>query len=125
MTILISLSFSVFAESFNVLVYPSNTETERYITAFFPQITADNAKKTIILERLQRKVDKELGEALAKAYSTEDESKVNAAKEAYDNRTVVLEDEPFFDLKLCEQPKEAYDIKALESGDAALRCSAA
>ena len=120
MTILISLSFSVFAESFNVLVYPSNTETERYITAFFPQITADNAKKTIILERLQRKVDKELGEALAKAYSTEDESKVNAAREAYDNRTVVLEDEPFFDLKLCEQPKEAYDIKALESGDAAL-----
>ena len=120
MTILISLSFSVFAESFNVLVYPSNTETERYITAFFPQITADKAKRTIVLERLQRKVDKELGEALAKAYSTEDESKVNAAREAYDNRTVVLEDEPFFDLKLCEQPKEAYDIKALESGDAAL-----
>ena len=120
MTILFVLSFSVFAESFNVLVYPSNTETERYISAFFPQITADNAKRTIVLERLQRKVDKELGEALAKAYSTEDEGKVNAAREAYDNRTVVLEDEPFFDLKLCEQPKEAYDIKALESGDAAL-----
>ena len=120
MTILISLSFSVFAESFNVLVYPSNTETERYITAFFPQITADNTNRTIVLERLQRKVDKELGEALAKAYSTEDESKVNAAREAYDNRTVVLEDEPFFDLKLCEQPKEAYDIKVLENGDAAL-----
>ena len=120
MTILISLSFSVFAESFNVLVYPSNTETERYISAFFPQITADNTNRTIVLERLQRKVDKELGEALAKAYSTEDEGKVNAAREAYDNRTVVLEDEPFFDLKLCEQPKEAYDIKVLENGDAAL-----
>ena len=120
MTILFVLSFSVFAESFNVLVYPSSTETERYITAFFPQITADNTNRTIVLERLQRKVDKELGEALAKAYSTEDEGKVNAAREAYDNRTVVLEDETFFDLKLCEQPKEAYDIKALENGDAAL-----
>ena len=82
MTILFVLSFSVFAESFNVLVYPSNTETERYISAFFPQITADNAKRTIVLERLQRKVDKELGEALVKAYNTEDESKVNAAREA-------------------------------------------
>ena len=120
MTILISLSFSVFAESFNVLVYPSNFETERYIAAFFPQITADNAKKTLVLERLQLKADKELGEALAKAYKTEDEAKVNEAKEAYENRAVVLEDEPFFGLKLCEQPKDAYDITVLESGDAAL-----
>lgn len=120
MTILIMLSFSVYAESFNVLVYPSNTETERCITAFFPQVTADNAKKSLVLERLQRKTDKELGEALAKAYKTEDEAKVNEAKEAYENRAVALEDEPFFDLVLCEQPKEAYDIKALESGDVAL-----
>ena len=120
MTILIMLGFSVYAESFNVLVYPSNTETERYITAFFPQVTADNAKKSLVLERLQRKTDKELGEALAKSYKTEDEAKVNEAKEAYENRAVALEDEPFFDLVLCEQPKEAYDIKALESGDVAL-----
>ena len=120
MTILISLSFSVFAESFNVLVYPSNAGTERYIVAFFPQVTVNNAKKTLVLERLQQKADKEAGEALAKAYETEDETKVNAARAAYENRTIVLEDEPFFDLKLCEQPKEAYDIKALESGDAAL-----
>ena len=120
MTILILLSFSVFAESFNVLVYPSNSEMERYIAAFFPQITADNAKKSLVLERLQLKADKELGEALAKAYKTEDEAKVNEAKEAYENRAVVLEDEPFFGLKLCEQHKEAYDIKSLESGDGAL-----
>ena len=120
MAILITLGFSVFAESFNVLVYPSNAGVERYIAAFFPQITADNTKKNLVLERLQRKTDKELGEALAKAYKTEDEAKVNEAREAYENRTIVLEDEPFFDLKLCEQPKEAYDIKALESGEVAL-----
>ena len=120
MTILLVLCFSVFAESFNVLVYPSNAEMERYIAAFFPQITADNAKKSLVLERLQLKADKELGEALAKAYKTEDEAKVNDAREAYDNRAVVLEDEPFFGLKLCEQPKDAYDITVLESGDGAL-----
>ena len=120
MTILIMLSFSVFAGSFNVLVYPSNTETERYITAFFSQIIADNTKKSLVIERLQRKADKELGEALAKAYKTEDEAKVNEAREAYENRTVVLDDEPFFDLVLCEQPKETYDIKAMETGDVAL-----
>ena len=120
MTVLIAICFSAFAESINVLVYPSDTEIERYLLSFYPRIEADAQKRSLVIRRLQAKADKKLGEALAKAYKTEDEAKVDEAKEAYDNRTVVLEEEPLFDLKLCEQPKEAYDIKAMESGDIAL-----
>ena len=120
MTILIGLCFSLCAESINVLVYPSNTETERYLTLFFPRIEADAQKRSLVAMRLQEKADKQLGEALDQAYKSEDEAKVNAAKEAYENRAVKLDDEPFFNLQLCEQPKESYDISAMEKGDIAL-----
>ena len=120
MTILIGLCFSLCAESINVLVYPSNTETERYLILFFPRIEADAQKRSLVAMRLQEKADKQLGEALDQAYKSEDEAKVNAAKEAYENRAVKLDDEPFFNLQLCEQPKESYDISAMEKGDIAL-----
>lgn len=120
MTILIALCFSAFAESFNVLVYPSNAEIERYLSAFIPKIAADAEKKALILRRLQEKQDRELGEALAKAYKSEEEEKVAEAREAYESRAVVLEEEPFFELNLVEQPSMSYDIGKMTEGDLAL-----
>ena len=120
MTILLVLCFSAFAESFNVLVYPSNSEMERYLSAFFPKLSADLEKKNLVLQRLQEKQDKELGKALADAYRSEDEAKVSAAREAYETRSVVLEDNPFFELNIVESPLASYDIKAMTDGDIAL-----
>ena len=120
MTILIVICFNVYAESINVLVYPLNTEIERYLTAFIPRIEADAQKRSLVTQRLQTKSDKELGEALAQAYKSEDEAKLASARAAYLNRVVNLEDEPYFNLQLCEQPKESYDIVAMENGDLAL-----
>lgn len=120
MTILLALCFSAFAESFNVLVYPSNTETERYLSAFFPKLPADPEKRNLVLQRLQAEQEKELGEALAAAYKTEDEAKVASAREDYDNRYVILEDEPFLDLNIVEASSADYDIKAMTDGDMAL-----
>ena len=88
MTILLVFCFSAFAESINVLVYPQNEDIESFISAFIPAVEADSEKLALVHERLQAATDKQLGEALAKAYKTEDEAKVNEAREAYENRMV-------------------------------------
>ena len=120
MTILLAICFSAFAEGFNVLVYPSNTEIERYLTAFFPKLDADGGKTAIVLQRLQAKQDKELGEALSQAYKSEDEQKVVAAREAYENRNVVLDDTPFLEINLVDQSSISHDIEKMTEGDLAL-----
>ena len=120
MTILLVFCFSAFAEGFNVLVYPSNTEIERYLGAFFPKLPADAEKRGLVVQRLQAQRDKELGEALAQAYTTEDETKILEARAAYENRSVDLEDEPFFVLQLLGTPEAKYDIQAMTDGDIAL-----
>lgn len=120
MTILLALCFSAFAEGFNVLVYPSNTEIERCLSAFFPRLPADAEKTGLVLKRLREEQEKMLGEELAQAYKSEDEAKVASAREAYDNRSLILGEDPFFDLNLLETPAAEYDIRKMTDGDYAL-----
>ena len=119
MTILIAICFSAYAESFNVLVYPSNPEIERYLTEFMPFISSDSVKCGLVLQRLRNKQSRELGEALAKAYRSEDEAEVSQAREEYENRAIELEDEDF-ELLVLDPVDFSYDVSAMMGGDTAL-----
>ena len=119
MTILLAVCFSAYAESFNVLVYPSNTEIERYLSDLIARVSSDTGKRSIVLSRLEEKQARLLGEELAGAYRSENEDKVNEAREAYLNRSVTLEEEDL-ELNILDSGSYTFDAKAMAAGDMAL-----
>ena len=119
MAILLALCFSAFAESFNVLVYPSNPEIERYISVLIARVSSDAEKRNLVLARLEEEKARQLGGELAEAYRSENEDKVNEAREAYLNRSVTLE-EGDLALNILDSSKVSYDAKAMTTGDIAL-----
>ena len=116
MTILLALCFSAFAESFNVLVYPANTEIERYLSELISRVSSDAEKRGIVLSRLEEEQERLLGGELAEAYRSEDENKVTEAREAYLNRSVTLE-EGDLELNILDSGEFSFDAKAMATPD--------
>ena len=118
MTILLALGFSASAESLNVFVYPQNAEIESYIKAFIPSVTADSTKLNLVHGRMQSEEDRKLGEELAAAYLTEDEAKISAAIEAFENRAIQFEEINELDIVLQHTELE-FEIEPMIKGDQA------
>lgn len=119
MTILLVFCFSAFAEGFNVLVYPANTEIERYLSVLIARVSSDAQKRGIVLNRLEEENARLLGGELADAYRSEDEAKVSQAREAYLNRSVTLEDEDL-ELNILDSSSFSFEAEAMATGDIAL-----
>ena len=106
-------SQTAFSQDYNVLVYPQNSQISSYIQAFFPSKPSDSSTLADISQFSYQKELKANGEALSSAYSTEDETKIQAAKEKYNNTKVQsLNDVESFDIKLVSFSDDSIDISS-------------
>lgn len=73
----------VFSQDYNVLIYPQNAQISTYISTFFTSKLVTPSIYTDFSNRALTKDLKTSGEALVKAYSTENEASILKAKEEY------------------------------------------
>ncbi len=113
----------LFAADYNVLVYPSNDEISSYLSTFFPTRPFDQDLQDLRLSRQREQELKTLGEALDKAWDSEDEGKLASARKAYDEALASeaeAGEQEDFEVVLLEASKLSYDVEAMVSGDAEL-----
>lgn len=77
-----------FSQDYNVLIYPQNTQISSYIEAFFTSKVATPSIYNDISNRTLTEKLKSSGEALAKAYSSENKDSILNAKEEYLNTSL-------------------------------------
>lgn len=73
----------VFSQDYNVLIYPQNAQISTYISTFFTSKLVTPSIYTDFSNRALTEDLKTSGEALVKAYSTENEASILKAKEEY------------------------------------------
>ena len=104
-------SQTAFSQDYNVLIYPQNAQISSYIQAFFTSKPADSLSKTDISQVSYEKELKANGEALTKAYATEDKSKIEAAQEKYSSTELqTLDEVESFDVKIVSFSDSSIDI---------------
>ncbi len=104
-------SQTAFSQDYNVLVYPQNSQISSYIQTFFPSKKADSLALADISQFTYEKELKANGEALSSAYSSENESNIQQAKEKYDNtQPVNLEEIESFEVQLVAFSDSSIDI---------------
>jgi hypothetical protein len=104
-------SQTAFSQDYNVLIYPQNAQISSYIQAFFTSKPADSLSKTDISQVSYEKELKANGEALTKAYATEDKSKIEAAQEKYSSTELqTLDEAESFDVKIVSFSDSSIDI---------------
>ncbi len=117
-TLLMTTLFSgvLLAEKLSVLVYPENVELSMYIGNM---LTSARPDSDIILSkenRIQSTLAKERGEALDKAYGSEDEQSIQKAEVDFLSHADVQIELPL-ELSLVSSDGMAYDVEAILSND--------
>ena len=104
-------SQTAFSQDYNVLIYPQNSQLTSYLQAFFPSKPSDASSLADISQFSYQKELKANGEALSSAYSTENLTKIQTAKEKYENTKLEKQEQlESFDLKLVTCPDTSIDI---------------
>ena len=102
--------------AYGVLVYPQNAEIGDFILNFFPEKEYDIATALMLAQRAADADKRALGLELDKAYSSEDEAKIEAATAKYNAiRSAAVADEKAFPVVLLDAGKLSYDADALVS----------
>ena len=78
-----SASLSAADATYDVLVYPQNSEVESFILSFFPEKEFDSETWEMMSQRDYAAQFKSLGQELVSAYSSESAEKISAAQERY------------------------------------------
>ncbi len=108
--------------AYGVLVYPQNAEIGDFILNFFPEKEYDSATALMLAQRAADADKRTLGLELDKAYSSEDEAKIEAAAANYN---AALEAAPVqekaFPVVLLDSGKLSYDADALVSDPVLMR----
>ena len=78
-----SASLSAADATYDVLVYPQNSEVESFILSFFPEKEFDSETWEMMSQRDYAAQFKSLGQELVSAFSSESAEKISAAQERY------------------------------------------
>lgn len=115
-TILLALWSQLIAADFKVLVWPQNEEISSYVTTLFPYRQYSQSTAASIEERQLRYSQKQLGEALHKAYAGESEKSIGTALDAYVKLEAGGSSEEPFNVVLSEAGS-TFDLEAVLSAD--------
>ena len=77
-------SQGVFSQDYNVLIFPQNAQISTYISTFFTSKLSTSSLYTDFSNKALHSQVKACGEALVKAYSSENEASILKAKEEYE-----------------------------------------